>query len=123
VEIGRLTLIALLASVPVSAAVAAAVGGDPFMAAVGAALVLVYWALYAGFNALAQSGNASRAAVASAGGAVVRYAVIGGVLVTAASLDREGFLSCIVAFLALFTALLWARIGRGAAGAAGRRAS
>jgi hypothetical protein len=123
-QLRRLAIpLALLGGIPASMAVAAAIGGDPLMAAAGAALVLVHWAMSVGFDAIAQSGSPPRAAVASAVGMVVRYVVIGGALLAVALLDRDDFPSCVVAFLALFTVLLWVRIGRSAVGTMGRKAS
>ncbi len=60
---------------------------------------------------------------AGVGGVVVRYIVVGGLLVVAGLLDRGGFLSCVLTFMALFTLLLVARIGRGATAALRGRTS
>jgi hypothetical protein len=115
-QLRRLTIpLALTVSIPLSAAVAVAAGGSAPMAAVGAGLALLFWLLDEAATAVGRRGGARQAVAASVVGVVVRYVVIGGLLVVAGLLDRGGFLSCVLTFMALFTLLLAARIGRGAA--------
>jgi len=117
-QLRRLTIpLALIVCIPLSAAVAVAAGGSAPMAAAGAGLALLFWLLDEAAIALGRRGGAHQAVAASVGGVVVRYIVIGGLLVAAGLLDRGGFLSCVLTFMALFTVLLATRIGRGAAAA------
>jgi hypothetical protein len=117
-QLRRLTIpLALIVSIPLAAAVAGAAGGSAPMAAAGAGLALLFWLLEEAATALGRRGDARQAVAASVGGVFIRYIVIGGLLVVAGLLDRDGFLSCILTFMALFTVLLAARIGRGATSA------
>jgi hypothetical protein len=120
-QLRRLTIpLALTVSIPLSAAVAAVAGGSAPMAAAGAGLALLFWLLDEAAVALGRRGDVRQAVAAGVGGVVVRYVVVGGLLVVAGLLDRGGFLSCVLTFMALFTVLLSAKIGRGAAALRGR---
>jgi hypothetical protein len=120
-QLRRLTIpLALTVSIPLSAAVAAVAGGSAPMAAAGAGLALLFWLLDEAAVALGRRGDVRQAVAAGVGGVVVRYVVVGGLLVVAGLLDRGGFLSCVLTFMALFTVLLRAKIGRGAAALRGR---
>jgi hypothetical protein len=117
-QLRRLTIpLALTVSIPLAAAVAFAAGGSAPMAAVGAGLALLFWLLDEAASAVGRRGSARQAVAAGVGGVVIRYIVVGGLLVAAGLLDRGGFISCVLTFTALFTALLAVKIGRGAADA------
>ena len=110
-------------SIPLAAVVAGAAGGSAPMAAAGAGLALLFWVLDEAATALGRRGDVRQAVAASVGGVMVRYLVVGGLLVVAGLIDRDGFLSCVLTFMALFTVLLVVRIGRGAAETSRGRAS
>lgn len=123
-QLRRLTIpLALTISIPLSAAVAAVAGGSAPMAAAGAGLALLFWLLDEAAVALGHRGDVRQAVAAGVGGVVVRYIVVGGLLVVAGLLDPGGFLSCVLTFMALFTVLLVAKIGRGATAALRGRTS
>jgi hypothetical protein len=124
VQLSRLMIPAGLGvCIPLAAAVALAAGGSPPMAAAGAGLVLLFWALDEAAAAVGRRGGVRQAVAASVGGVIVRYVVIGALLVAAGLLNRGGFLSCVLTFMALFTILLAVRIGRAAAAATHGRPS
>jgi hypothetical protein len=115
-QLRKLTIpLALTVSIPLAAVLAVVAGGSAPMAAAGAGLALLFWILEEAATAIGRRGGVRQAVAASVGGVVVRYIVVGGLLVAAGLLDRGGFLSCVLTFMALFTLLLAARIGRGAA--------
>lgn len=119
----RLTIsLALTVSIPLAATLAVVAGGSGPMAAAGAGLALLFWVLEEVATAVGRRGGVRQAVAASVGGVVVRYIVVGGLLIAAGLIDRDGFLSCALTFMALFTLLLFARIGRGAAAAMRGRA-
>jgi hypothetical protein len=99
--------------IPLAAVVALAVGASWWAAALGAALVLVYWGLDRVLSAVGQRGSMQRAIAVSVGGVAVRLTVVGGALAAVGLLARPQFASCVIAFLAVFTALLSMRIGSG----------
>jgi hypothetical protein len=107
-----LTLV-LVGCVPLAAVSAVLLGASWWAAALGAALVLVYWGLDRAFAAIGQRGSMQRAVAVSMVGVVVRLTVVGGALAVVGLLARPEFVTCVLTFLAVFTALLTLRIGVG----------
>jgi uncharacterized membrane protein len=80
-------------------------------AAIGAGLVLLHWGMDRLATAIGHRGGTSQAVVAGAGGFMIRFVVIGGLLVLVGLLSsREQFLSCILSFMAVYTIALFLRI-------------
>lgn len=86
----------------VCAVVAALIGRPAWAAALGAGLVLAYWALDAAVSkrASAQKGLALGTAI---GGMVLRLGLVLAALVVVAEVARASFATTIIAFVAAFT--------------------
>jgi hypothetical protein len=79
-------------------------------AAIGAALVLLHWGMDLAATAIGQRGGIAQAVAAGVGGAILRLAVIGALLVLVGLFAREQFLSCVLSFMAVFTVALFLKI-------------
>jgi hypothetical protein len=101
-------LIAVLAVL--SVAVAAAVERPAWAAAVGVALVAVYWALEELAWRRGVRGDFADAVAVALGGMVLRFAAVLGGLVLVAVLARPVFATTAVTFLAAFTIYLGFRM-------------
>lgn len=89
---------------------AAFVGQPVWAAALGAGLVLVYWALEAVAWRSASRGTFNHAVVAAVGGAAVRMAVALVGLVLIGVLARSAFAAAALSFLAAFTVYMTVRV-------------
>ena len=94
--------VVLAVAVPLAALVALAAGHSPFMAAVGAALVVVYWLLQRWFTKVGMQGSVIQSAAVAVGGVAVRMMLVIIVLVSIALADRTGFLTAAITFLSVF---------------------
>jgi hypothetical protein len=94
--------IVLAAAVPLAVVVALAFGHSPVMAAVGAALVIVYWLLQRWFTKIGMRGSVIQSAAVAVGGVAVRMMLVIIVLVAIALTDRTGFLTAAITFLSVF---------------------
>jgi hypothetical protein len=122
-QVRRLTIpLVLVVCMPVAAALAFAAGGSAPLAAAGAALVLLHWGLEQVFTAAGYRGSASRAVAAGVGGLMVRFVVVGGLLVLIGVLHRQGYIACVLAFVGVFTLGLSLRVLLGLPVSAGRSA-
>jgi len=112
----------LAATTVVCAAVAAVTGRPAWAAALGAGLVIVYWALEAAM--WKRVGRRQGLALGTAvGGMVLRLGVILAALIAVAVLDRSAFATTVIAFVAAFTVYLPVRfLTYPDAGAPARRA-
>ena len=100
-----------LACVPAAALVAHLLDGSTWLAALGAALVLIYWALDWGVARLGMRGSFSQAIGVGLGGMLLRLVVVLGALALVGSLtSREETLACVAGFLGTFTVYFVARL-------------
>lgn len=107
----RFTVPLLLAGlVAVSAVVAAAVHRPAWGASLGAALVLVYWALEVLAARLAGHASVAGTVALALGGMFARFAVVLGVMVLIGFADRPVFADVALSFLAVYTVYMVVRL-------------
>jgi hypothetical protein len=100
----QLAVAAVLAAlVALSALVAALVGRPAWAAALGAALVLVYWALELLAAYRAREATPAGSVAVALGGMMARFAVVLGVLIVVGLAARADFAVVALAFLAVYT--------------------
>jgi len=98
--------VVLAAAIPVAAAVAYAFGQPPAYAALGAALVFVYWLLQTAFNRFGMRGTPMQGIAVGVGGVAVRIMFVLIVLVGIALVSRTAFLVTAISFLAVYAVYL-----------------
>jgi hypothetical protein len=107
----QLAVAAVLAAlVALSALVAALVGRPAWAAALGAALVLVYWALELLAAYRARGASPAGSVAVALGGMMARFAVVLGALIVVGLAARADFAVVALAFLAVYTVYMVIRL-------------
>jgi hypothetical protein len=100
----------LVGLVAVAAALAGLLGRPMWATSVGAALVVVYWALELLAAGSARQASSSAAVAVALGGMVLRFAVVLGVLIAVAVWCRPALVDAAFGFLGAYTVYVFVRL-------------